>query len=243
MKEKKLTIIPAIDLIDGNIVRLTQGDYQKRKYYKYNLTDLIKSFEDSGIERLHLVDLNAAKIGQIKDYKILEKIRKSTKMKIEFGGGIRNEKIPNTLFNIGIDYAILGSILIKDFETSKQIIKKYPNRIIAGLDCKEDKIATNGWIESSEILIFEFLEKLKGLALESIIYTNIEKDGMLQGPDIQGLKKLCKETTFPIIASGGIHHIQDIQILKKIGQNCVGCIIGKAILDKKISLKDLKNVI
>ena len=231
-------IIPAIDLLDGNVVRLTQGDYNEVTNYLSNPVELAVEFEKSGAKRLHLVDLNGAKDGVTTNFKVIESIRNNTSLEIEIGGGIRTNKAIETYFKIGIDQIILGSLLIKKFNFSVELISAHPNKIIAGLDVKDGLIAIQGWTEKSSYTMSDFLKKINHLPIHSIIYTDVSKDGMMNGPDFEGLKKYSSLSSIPIIASGGIRGVDDINKIKNM-PNVAGAIVGKALLSGTVSLKTL----
>ena len=231
-------VIPAIDLLDSKVVRLKQGDYNQVTFYDLTPEDLAKKFEDNGATRIHIVDLDGAKDGESKHLKILEKIRKKVSCTIECGGGIRNQEAVKTLLSIGVNELILGSMLVKDFQLSKTIIETFPNKIIAGIDAKDDAVAVEGWIEKSVLSTRDLIKKLNELPLASTIYTDIKKDGMLNGPNIDHLKHYAPISSHPLIASGGVTTLNDIEQIKTI-PNVQGCIVGKAILDNKIKLSEI----
>tara|TARA_A100001015_G_scaffold311590_1_gene415137 strand:- start:739 stop:1500 length:762 start_codon:yes stop_codon:yes gene_type:complete len=233
-------IIPAIDLIDGKIVRLTQGDYDEVTHYQKDPVTQAIEFEQSGAKRLHLVDLDGAKDGKTINFTVIESIRKKTSLDIEIGGGIRTKTSIQKYLDIGINQVILGSLIINDFQTASELIDLYPSQVIAGLDIKDGLIATQGWIEKSTFTMSDFLIKIKHLPLHSIIYTDISKDGMMSGPDFDGLKKYSSLSHVPLIASGGIRGKDDINKIKEI-ENVSGAIIGKALLSGSVSLKELFN--
>jgi phosphoribosylformimino-5-aminoimidazole carboxamide ribotide isomerase len=234
------TIIPAIDLLDGKVVRLTQGDYNQVDHYSYQPEELAKIYEDAGATRIHIVDLNGAKEGQLVNLEVIKKIREAVSCEIELGGGIRTKETVATLLNIGINYVILGSVLIKDPELTFSIIKDYPNKIIAGIDAKEENVAIEGWLEKSNLTISDLIKTLESKAVASIVYTDIQRDGMMIGPNLESLKKVASQTDIPIIASGGVSCIQDISNIKQLkylGVNA--CIVGKAILSNAIDITKL----
>ncbi len=230
-------VIPAIDILDGKVVRLTKGDYNQVEHYTDSPVDFAKKFQDQGATRIHLVDLDGAKDGTLTNQKTFEAIRNNVSCQLELGGGIRNQSNVKILFDIGIDYLILGSLFIKNPEESHAICHAHPNKIIAGIDAHGKKVAIHGWLESSAITIHELLKTLEAIPLESIIYTDIAKDGTLEGPNLEALDYVAKLTKHNIIASGGvgtIEHIRDIQALPH--SNITGIIVGKAILSGKIDL-------
>ena len=231
-------VIPAIDLLEGKVVRLTQGDYDQVSDYDISPANLAIKYVENGAKRIHIVDLNGAKEGKLINEPAIQAIRKAVDCQIELGGGIRTLETAQTLLEIGIDYLILGSLLIKDPQTSQNIIKQYPNQVIAGLDAHGLSLAIEGWQEASQITVHDMLTQLQELPLSEIIYTDIAKDGMLAGPSFEHLKTVAQESPFPVIASGGVSSLDDIKKLKDI-PNISGCIIGKAILNQKIELSEL----
>lgn len=233
-----IKIIPAIDLIGGKCVRLTQGDYLKKTIYQKDPVDMAKYFEDHGLRRLHLVDLDGAKSNQPRNLKILERIASSTLLEVEFGGGIKNTDALNSVFSAGASFAIGGSIAVKDSSLFISWLERYKNRIILGADIKERKIAINGWIDSTDLSINELISKFTPHGLTQVICTEISRDGMLEGPDFELYKVLQSE--FPgvdIIVSGGVSSNKDIETLESMGMRAV--IIGKAIYENKVDLKSL----
>lgn len=238
-----MQIIPAIDLIDGKCVRLTQGDYMQKIIYNENPVEVAKLFEDIGIKRLHLVDLDGAKKGEVVNYKVLEKIASQTKLIIDFGGGIKTSETIKIVFESGASLAAIGSIAVKEKDLFFSWITKYgADKILLGADVNEEKIAISGWLERTEINIFDFIKENMNEGVETIFCTDISKDGLLQGASVDLYKKIMKQ--FPalnLIASGGVTSLKDLYELKSIG--CSGAIVGKAIYEERISMKDLKKYI
>lgn len=230
-------IIPAIDIIDGKCVRLTQGDYTKVTEYHSNPLEVAKMFEDNGIKRLHLVDLDGAKQKHIVNYAVLEKIASKTKLEIDFGGGLQSDKDLQIAFESGAKQITGGSIAVKNPDLFFEWIKKFGSeKIILGADAKDKKIAVSGWQESSGIDIFEFLEEYTNKGVKYCISTDVAKDGMMQGPSTELYKEIKK--LFPllqIIASGGVSQIADIEQLADL--NIFGVIVGKAIYEGKITMR------
>lgn len=237
-----MTIIPAIDIINGKCVRLTKGDYNKQNIYNNNPVDVAKSFSDAGLQRLHIVDLDGAKAGTIQNLKVLEAIASETDLVIDFGGGIKNIDDVNTVFNAGASIVTLGSIAVKKTEIIEEWIMEFSSdKILIGADVLDENVKISGWLEDGGITIFDFIGKMLALGAKNIFCTDISKDGMMQGPSFDLYKKIIKE--FPdinFIASGGVNSIDDIMQLKDIG--CCGVIIGKAFYEGKISLRDLSTV-
>ena len=242
-----MRIIPAIDIIDGKCVRLTKGDYNTKKIYNENPLEVAKEFEASGIEYLHVVDLDGAKASEIINYKVLEQIASKTNLKIDFGGGLKSDKDLEIAFNSGANQITGGSIAVKKPLIFNSWIKKYGSeKIILGADFYPDnsggKIATNGWQEESNLKLIPFVKDYQQKGIQYVICTDISKDGMLQGPSFQTYNEiLLNVRPLKLIASGGISAFNELPKLAENG--CEGVIIGKAIYENKISLKQLEQFI
>ena len=236
-----MRIIPAIDIIDGKCVRLTQGDYTQQKTYNAPPLEVAKEFEDYGIEYLHLVDLDGAKSGQIINYKVLETIATKTNLKIDFGGGLKREEDVKIAFSSGAHQITGGSIAVKNPTLFEHWLKKYGcEKIILGADVKEEKIAINGWLETSDKNLLPFLKEYHKKGVAYVICTDIAKDGVLQGASFDLYQKIILEIPkINLISSGGITTTEDLYKLKDLG--CEGAIIGKAIYEGYIRLKDLEG--
>lgn len=244
-----MRIIPAIDIIDGKCVRLTKGDYDTQKVYNENPLEVAKAFEASGIEYLHLVDLDGAKAKHIVNYKVLEQIASKTSLKIDFGGGLKTNEDLHIAFNSGAKQITGGSIAVKDRKTFEGWISKYgPTKIILGADSDNGKISISGWTEISKEDLIPFIKKYQKKSIQYVICTDISKDGMLEGPATALYKAIiseCSNSSFgqsiKLIASGGISCIDEIPVLKEMG--CEGVIIGKALYENHISLKQLEKYV
>jgi len=237
-----MRIIPAIDIIDGKCVRLSKGDYSTQKTYNENPLEVAKAFEDHGIEYLHLVDLDGAKSKHIVNHKVLETIATKTNLKIDFGGGLKTDEDLRIAFESGAEQVTGGSIAVKQPEVFSQWISSYgAEKIILGADVKGEYIATDGWLETSDQSLFDFLAHYQAKGIQYTICTDISKDGMLQGPSFDLYQKIIAETQVKLIASGGISQFDELPRLAKMG--CEGTIIGKAIYENRISLKQLENFI
>ena len=234
-------IIPAIDIIDGKCVRLTQGDYSQKTVYSESPLEVAKQFEDIGITHLHLVDLDGAKKGEVVNYKVLEKISSATNLVIDFGGGIKTNESIKIVFESGASIAAIGSIAVKDKKLFFSWIQKFgSDKILLGADVKEEKIAISGWLEKTEINIFDFINENMEMEIKTVFCTDISKDGLLEGASVDLYKKiLLKFPKLNLIASGGVSSLSDLDELKSIG--CSGAIVGKAIYENKISMNDLKK--
>ncbi|UYW02468.1 1-(5-phosphoribosyl)-5-[(5-phosphoribosylamino)methylideneamino]imidazole-4-carboxamide isomerase [Flavobacterium agricola] len=236
-----MRIIPAIDIIDGKCVRLSQGDYDTKKIYNENPLEVAKEFEDYGIEYLHLVDLDGAKSKQIINYKTLELIASKTNLKVDFGGGIKANNDVKIAFECGANQITGGSIAVKNPTLFLEWINTYGNnKIILGADAKDRKIATHGWLKTSELDVIDFIQEYKAQGIEYVICTDIAKDGMLQGTSNELYAQILAATNVKLIASGGVSSIDDLIKVKELG--CEGAILGKAIYEGRIQLKDLKQL-
>ena len=235
-------IIPAIDIIEGKCVRLTQGDYQQKKVYNENPLEVAKAFEDAGIKRLHVVDLDGAKAKKIINYKTLEAIASKTNLTIDFGGGLKSDEDLYIAFDCGASQVTIGTIAVKKPDLFLKWLTTYSaEKIILGADFKAGKIAVNGWQEASDMELFEFIENYWEKGIQYTICTDISKDGLLAGSAVETYESLIN--TFPklsVIASGGVTSIPELEKLKDIG--CYGAIIGKAIYEGKINLKDIEKL-
>ena len=241
--KKKFDIIPAIDLIEGKCVRLSQGDYAKKTVYNEDPLEVAKEFEDIGITRLHLVDLDGAKKGEVVNLKVLESIASKTKLTIDFGGGIKTNASIESIFNSGAAMATIGSIAVKQPELFYTWIGRYgAERVFLGADVKDEKITISGWLENTNVSVYDFLKINIAHGLTQAFCTDVSKDGMLEGPSIDLYKKIISE--FPelyFVASGGVSNMKDVFELQNI--NCNGVIIGKAIYENRISINELKDFI
>ncbi len=236
-----IDIIPAIDIIEGKCVRLSQGDYNQKKVYNENPLEVAQMFEDHGIKRLHLVDLDGAKAGNIVNYKVLETIATKTNLVIDFGGGLKSNEDLRIAFESGAQMITGGSIAVKNPDVFIGWIEKYgAEKIILGADVKDEKIAVGGWIETSDLDLLPFVKGYKDKGITKVICTDISKDGMLQGPSVELYKKMLLE--FPdlyLVASGGLSSMEDIDRLVEAKVPAV--ITGKAIYEGKIDLKQLEK--
>lgn len=238
-----IEIIPAIDIIDGKCVRLSQGDYEQKKIYNENPLEVACMFEDAGIKRLHLVDLDGAKANHIVNYKVLELIASKTNLIVDFGGGLKSDEDLRIAFSSGARMITGGSIAVKNPDVFTSWIDKFgSDKIILGADVKDEKIAVGGWLETSSLDLFPFINSYKQKGISKVICTDISKDGMLQGPSLELYKKIMdKFDDLYLIASGGVSSIEDIEQLNEAGIPAV--ITGKAIYEGKIQLSDFKRFI
>ncbi|TYA71908.1 1-(5-phosphoribosyl)-5-[(5-phosphoribosylamino)methylideneamino]imidazole-4-carboxamide isomerase [Seonamhaeicola marinus] len=244
-----MRIIPAIDIIEGKCVRLSKGDYSTKKIYNENPLEIAKQYQDHGIEYLHLVDLDGAKASHIVNHKVLEQIATKTNLKIDFGGGLKTDEDLKIAFESGAGQITGGSIAVKKPEVFESWLSKFGNdKIILGADANNEKIAISGWLEESDEELIPFVKNYMSKGVSYVICTDIAKDGMLQGPSFDLYEKMIEqchsegsEASLKLIASGGISKFEELPKLAELG--CEGTIIGKAIYENKISLKQLENFI
>ena len=235
-----MIIIPAIDLKDGKCVRLKQGKINKETVYFENPYEIAKRFEKIGVKRLHIVDLNGAFKGKPENVEAIKEILKYTELITELGGGIRDIKTAEFYLNLGIDFIILGTIIIENFKLFEEICKKFPEKIIAGIDASNGKVAIKGWTEITDIDAIELAKKVENAGSVEVIYTDINRDGMQTGVNVEATALLQKNINIPVIASGGVKDINDIIKLKQKG--IYGVITGRAIYEKTLDLKEALKV-
>ncbi len=238
-----IKIIPSIDLVDGKCVRLTQGNFEEKKIYDSDPVAVAKRFAEAGIERLHLVDLDGAKAGKVINHKILEQIATETKLKVDFGGGVKSDEDIQKVFDCGAKQVSAGTIAVQNPKLVLSWIQKYgKDKIILGADVLNGIVRINGWVNPSEIKLFDFITNYQWHGIRYVLCTDIEKDGMMKGSSVELYKSIIKQ--FPemrVIASGGVSSIEEIKQLNKIG--CYGVVIGKAIYENLINLEDLAKLI
>ncbi len=236
-----MEIIPAIDIIDGKCVRLTQGDYSQKKIYNEHPLEVATAFEDAGLQRLHLVDLDGAKAGAIKNWKVLETLAGKTRLKIDFGGGIKKAADVDIIFNSGAALATVGSIAVKDGPLFVSWLQQYgASRFLLGADVRDEKIAVGGWLETTDRWVYDFIREYTEQGIDQIFCTDVSKDGLLEGPALDLYENIVGK--FPglhFIASGGVSGMDDVLRLEEVG--CKGVIIGKAIYEGRITLKELSK--
>ncbi len=236
-----MEIIPAIDIIEGKCVRLTEGDYSQKKIYYEHPLEVAKQFEDAGLQRLHLVDLDGAKAGAVKNWKVLETIAGKTRLIIDFGGGIKTGNDVQIVFESGAALATVGSIAVKnEMEFVRWLVTFGAEKFLLGADVKNEKIAVSGWLETTDIDVYSFIDKYIQQGVQQVFCTDVSKDGKLQGPSVELYKTIINR--FPglyFIASGGVSSIHDLEELNAIG--CKAAIVGKAIYENRISLNDIKK--
>lgn len=235
-----IEIIPAIDVIEGKCVRLKQGDFSQKKIYSENPLEVAKNFEAHGLKRLHIVDLDGAKIGKVTNLSVLKNIAKNTNLQIDFGGGIKTDDDIKSVFDVGAKMASIGSVAVKEPKKFDTWLEKYGSeKILLGADVKDEKLAINGWQTTTELEILPFLKKYYAKGVNQIFVTDISRDGLLQGSAKNLYRNILEYLPrLQLIASGGVDSIDDVAELEKIG--CAGVIIGKAIYEDRISLTKLR---
>lgn len=234
-----IEIIPAIDLIDGKCVRLSQGDFSQKKIYNENPLEVAKEFESFGLQRLHIVDLDGAKNGKVTNLKVLETVANNTNLTIDFGGGIKTDEDINSVFDAGAEMAGIGSVAVKNADSFFEWLEKFGSeRVLLGADVKGKNLAINGWQTETKIEILPFLRGYFAKGVTQTFVTDISKDGLLQGSSNELYAEILREIPrIKLIASGGVSRIEDVYELEKIG--CTGVIIGKAIYEGRIKLEEL----
>lgn len=232
-----MLIIPALDLRNGKVVRLFQGNFKQEKIYSSDPVKVAKHWARQGAKLLHIVDLDGASSGSPKNLKVLKEIISQVGLGIEFGGGVRSMATISELLDLGVERVILGTKAASDAEFLKKAWKRFGEKIIVSVDAKSDKVLTQGWNQSAAKTTFAFAKELKKIGFKQLIYTDISKDGTLSGPNILGIKKLLKETGLNVVASGGVGDLKDLANLIKLKkQGVVGVIIGKALYEGKFTL-------
>lgn len=237
-----MKIIPAIDIIDGKCVRLTKGDYAQQIIYNENPVEVARQFEDAGLDRLHIVDLDGAKAGKIVNLKVLEDVATATSLTIDFGGGVKNINDVGNIFDAGAAMVTIGSLAVKHPELLEEWLMEFgADKFLIGADVLDEKIKIAGWLEDAGIDITAFIAKMLGLGVTNIFCTDISKDGVLEGPAIELYSKILTDhPDIHLVASGGVSNMRDVRALKQIG--CSGAIIGKAIYENRVTLKELSTI-
>lgn len=232
-----MIILPAIDLKNGKVVRLKQGDFNQETVYSNNPIEIAKQFEKAKAKWLHIVDLDGASQKENRNLEIIKDIRENTSLSIQTGGGIRTIDDVKRLLDLNIDRVIIGTLAVKEPELLKNIVKKFGSeKILISIDARDGKVATSGWLEESEVEVIDFAKELEKIGIKYILYTDIKRDGMLSGPDLEGLKELKENTSLNIIASGGISSLKDIEKLNEL--DFYGVITGQALYTNQFDLKE-----
>jgi phosphoribosylformimino-5-aminoimidazole carboxamide ribotide isomerase len=234
-----MEVIPAIDLIEGRCVRLYQGDYAQTEVFDDNPVAVAQRWVDEGATRLHLVDLDGAKSGKPENWRAIEAIAAAVDIPIEVGGGLRDRARVTDLFGLGVRYAILGTAAIENPELVSDLAGEFPGQIIVGIDARDGKVATRGWLETSEVEAIALAQQMQQRGAAAIIYTDIQRDGTLQGPNIPALRAMADAVEIPVIASGGVGALRDLLSLLALEPHGVtGVIVGRALYTGDVSLKE-----
>jgi phosphoribosylformimino-5-aminoimidazole carboxamide ribotide isomerase len=231
-----MLILPAIDIRNGKCVRLQQGDYSQETIYADSPVDMAKHWEQQGAQFLHIVDLDGAKDGQATNFVLVSRIAESIKIPIEIGGGIRNQETIQQYLDAGVNRLVIGTLALKEPNWFREMCQKFPDRLVLGIDGRNGLVATEGWLETSQTLATELAKKYSDLPLAALVYTDIAKDGMLAGPNIDEMEAMRRAVPFPLVVSGGIATLDDIRRLAQC--NFHACIIGKALYENKFQLPD-----
>ncbi|MDF0667481.1 MAG: 1-(5-phosphoribosyl)-5-[(5-phosphoribosylamino)methylideneamino]imidazole-4-carboxamide isomerase [Nitrospira sp.] len=229
-----MIIIPAIDLKDGRCVRLRQGDMAAETVYAYDVAEVARKWQQSGASLIHVVDLNGAVDGEPKNLGQIQSIIKSVTALVQVGGGIRTVETVRQYLHAGVSRVVLGTAALTNRALLDQACREFPRRIVLGLDAREGRVAVKGWTAVSDIKAMDLLKELAGCPIAAVIYTDIARDGMLNGPNLSTLKEIVEFSSFPVIASGGITSLDDLKAVRSIGPKIEGAIIGKALYDGKL---------
>ncbi len=229
-------VIPAIDILGGKCVRLQKGDYEKVTVYYENPLDAAKKWQDEGYKRLHVVDLDGAKLGEPKNIEIIKKIAKTLSIPVQVGGGIRNQDTIKELIDSGVSRVILGTVAFENLSFIKTVSEVYADKLAVSIDAKRNIILTKGWIEKTSLKAIDAAQRLVDLGIKRFVYTDISKDGMMKGPNFSGIKKFASQVNALVVASGGVSTNEDIKKLSKLHKNVDSCIVGKAIYEGKIKI-------
>lgn len=234
-----MQVIPAIDLLEGRCVRLYQGDYDKSEVFGENPADTAKKWVDQGATRLHVVDLDGAKAGKVVNLSAIETIVNAVSIPVEVGGGLRGKESVQQLFNIGVEWAIVGTVAVEQPQLVQELAEEFPQKIIVGIDARNGKVATRGWLETSEVLATQLAVQMQEFGAAEIIYTDIHRDGTLSGPNLDALRELAAVVDIPIIASGGVSSVTDLlSLLALEPQGVNAAIVGRALYTGDISLRE-----
>lgn len=234
-----MIIFPAVDILQGKCVRLIQGDYNQEKVYSDSPVDMAKKWEEKGAEFIHIVDLDGAKSGESINQQIIIDIAKAVRVPTQVGGGIRSLKTIETYIENGVNRVIIGTAAIQDKQFLQEAVNKYKEKIVVSIDAKNGYVATDGWTDTSDVRALDLVKELEEIGVQTIVYTDIAKDGMLQGPNLEEQKAVNEATAMNVIASGGVTTKEDVENLKAL--NIYGAIIGKALYDGKISFEDIMS--
>ncbi|MFN6563338.1 MAG: 1-(5-phosphoribosyl)-5-[(5-phosphoribosylamino)methylideneamino]imidazole-4-carboxamide isomerase [Nostoc sp. ChiSLP01] len=239
-----MDVIPAIDLLEGRCVRLYQGDYDRSQVFSENPADVAKQWVEQGATRLHVVDLDGAKAGKVVNLRAIEAIAQAISVPIEIGGGLRDRTSVEQVFNLGVQWAILGTIAVEEPQLVQEICQEFPEQIIIGIDARNGRVATRGWLETSQVLATQLAVTMQELGAAAIIYTDIHRDGTLTGPNLEALRELASTISIPVIASGGVSSVTDLlSLLALEPQGVTGVIVGRALYTGDILLKEALQAI
>ena len=232
-----MMVIPAIDVKDGRCVRLRQGDMAAETVYSDDVASMARRWEEAGARMIHLVDLNGAVEGEPKNFPHIEAVRKAVGVEVQVGGGIRTLSTVRRYLEAGVSRIVLGTAALTDRTLLDEACREFPRRILLGLDARDGKVAVKGWTSVSETTAIDLLKELSGYPVGAVIYTDIARDGMLGGPTLSALREIAAYSPFPVIASGGISRIEDLQAVRSLGPQVVGAIVGKALYDGKLDYR------
>lgn len=239
-----MEVIPAIDLLEGRCVRLYQGDYSLSQVFNDNPVEVAQQWVEQGATRLHVVDLDGAKTGQLVNQAAIEAIAQAVSVPIQVGGGLRTQASVQQVLNLGVQRAILGTTAVEQPQLVQQLCQEFPGRIVIGIDARNGLVATHGWIETSKVLATQLAVQMQELGAAAIIYTDIHRDGTLSGPNIEALRSLAQTVSIPVIASGGVSSITDLlSLLALEPQGVTGVIVGRALYTGDISLREALRAI
>ena len=234
-----MDVIPAIDLLDGKCVRLYQGDYNQSEIFNDNPVEVAQQWVEQGAPRIHLVDLDGAKAGHPVNQAAIEAIVQAVSVPVQVGGGLRDRNSVKTLLDLGVRQTILGTVAVESPDLVADLCQEFPNQIIVGIDARNGKVATRGWLETSEVLATELAQRMADLGAAAIIYTDIHRDGTLQGPNKEALRELASAISIPVIASGGVSSLTDVlSLFSLVPLGVTGMIVGRALYTNAISLKE-----
>ncbi len=231
-----MDVIPAIDLIDGKCVRLIQGQYHRQITYEHDPVKQAQEFAATGATRLHIVDLDGARVGKPVNHAAIEAITAGVDLKVEVGGGIRDEEYIRQMLDIGVQRVIIGTAAVSRFDWFTKMANKFPGRLALGLDARGSKVAIRGWVQDSPQQLLEFAARAAKLPLAAIIYTDIAKDGMLAGPNFERTKTLVDAVDIPVVAAGGVTTVEDVEKFSRLG--VAGVVIGRALYEGSLNLSD-----
>lgn len=238
-----MLIIPAVDIKEGKVVRLWQGDFDKVSVYADRPETIALEWQRQGALFLHIVDLDGARSGKLQNLAVIKKIAKAVKIPFEIGGGIRSLTTIKQLINLGVERIVLGTKVLQDKNFLKEAIVKFKGKIIVSIDARENKVASGGWLEVGNIDAMDFARELKQLGLETIIYTDIKRDGTLTGPNFKAIEEMVDEADLKVIASGGVSSLKDLKELKKLEKRgLIGVIVGKALYENKFTLREALKI-